>query len=57
MGMPDMDGYQRIQGVQQLMPGMGEGDDIANAALFLASDDSRFVSGQILAVDGGWTSF
>ncbi|MBR1820016.1 MAG: SDR family oxidoreductase, partial [Clostridia bacterium] len=57
MGMPDMDGYGRIQGVQALMPGMGEGSDIANAALFLASDDSAFVSGQIIAVDGGWTSF
>lgn len=31
--------------------------DIANAALFLASDESSFVSGQILAVDGGWTAF
>ncbi len=39
------------------MPGMGEDSDIANAALFLASDESSFVSGQILAVDGGWTSF
>ena len=57
MGMPDMDGYMRLQGVQQLMPGMGKGEDIANLALFLASDDSRFISGQIIAVDGGWTAF
>lgn len=57
MGMPDMDGYGRIQGVQALMPGMGEGSDIAATALFLASDDSAFVSGQIVAVDGGWTAF
>ena len=57
MGMPDMDGYGRIQGVLGLMPGTGEGSDIANAALYLASDDSAFVSGQIIAVDGGWSSF
>ena len=57
MGMPDTDGYGRIQGVLGLMPGQGEGSDIANAALFLASDESAFISGQIVAVDGGWSSF
>ncbi len=29
--------------------------DIANAALFLASDESRYITGQALAVDGGFT--
>ena len=56
MGMPDMDGYGRIQGVQGLMPGTGDPIDIANAALFLASDDSSFINGQILGVDGGWSA-
>ncbi|PYZ91681.1 3-oxoacyl-ACP reductase [Salipaludibacillus keqinensis] len=28
-------------------------DDIANAYLFLASDEARFITGEILAVDGG----
>jgi NAD(P)-dependent dehydrogenase (short-subunit alcohol dehydrogenase family) len=32
---------------------MGTVDDIANAVCFLASDSSRFVTGQILHVDGG----
>jgi NAD(P)-dependent dehydrogenase (short-subunit alcohol dehydrogenase family) len=35
---------------------MGEPDDIANAALYLASDDSKYVTGSILYVDGGWTA-
>ena len=32
---------------------MSEPRDIANAALFLASDDAEFITGVILEVDGG----
>ncbi|GLU37355.1 SDR family NAD(P)-dependent oxidoreductase [Pseudomonas sp. NBRC 100443] len=39
-----------------LTPEVGTPDDVANATLFLASDDSRFITGQTLAVDGGFTS-
>ncbi|TCI65171.1 glucose 1-dehydrogenase [Exiguobacterium sp. SH0S2] len=35
---------------------MGEPDQIASAALFLASSDSSFVNGDVLKVDGGWTA-
>lgn len=34
---------------------LGEPEDLARAALFLASDDAGFVTGQSLAVDGGLT--
>jgi NAD(P)-dependent dehydrogenase (short-subunit alcohol dehydrogenase family) len=33
--------------------GLGHVDDIAAAAAFFASDEGRFISGQVLAVDGG----
>lgn len=56
MGQLDMDGYGRINGVHALMPATGESIDIANCALFLASDDSSFMSGQVVGVDGGWSA-
>ena len=35
---------------------MGEAEDVARAALYLASDDSEFVTGQHLFVDNGFTA-
>ena len=32
---------------------MGEPEDIANAAMFLASDDAAWITGTVLTVDGG----
>lgn len=36
---------------------LGRPDDIAGAALYLASDDCTFVSGHNLLVDGGWMAY
>jgi 3-oxoacyl-[acyl-carrier protein] reductase len=33
---------------------MAEPEDVAGAALFLASDESKYVTGDILTVNGGW---
>lgn len=37
-------------------PHFGDPEDVADAALFLASSESDFVTGDILRVDGGWTA-
>ena len=36
------------------LPRLGRSEDVANAALFLASDESTFITGENLMVDGGW---
>jgi len=35
---------------------MGDGRDTANAVLFLASDEARFITGTEIVVDGGMTA-
>ena len=35
---------------------MGEPEEVANCAVFLASDEASFVTGTAMVVDGGWTA-
>ena len=49
----DADGEAEIAR-KQCLPGYLQAQDLANAALFLAADDSRMCTGQDFIVDGGW---
>ncbi len=40
---------------RQAMGRLGRPEEIAGAALFLACDDSSFMTGQAIVVDGGWS--
>lgn len=44
--------FQSQQPIQRL----GQPGDIAGMALHLASDESSFLTGQVLVIDGGYTS-
>ena len=45
-----------IWGKETILERWGKPSDVAEAALFLASDASDFITGTVLTVDGGWTS-
>lgn len=38
-------------------PRSGTGEEVARLALFLGSEDSSYVNGQCIALDGGWTAY
>jgi NAD(P)-dependent dehydrogenase (short-subunit alcohol dehydrogenase family) len=44
-----------VERKQPLVRGFVDADDVAAAALYLLGDGARAVTGQVLAVDGGWS--
>ena len=46
---------RRLIELQTPMGRLGDADDIAWAAVYLASDEAKFVTGQVLSPNGGWT--
>jgi NAD(P)-dependent dehydrogenase (short-subunit alcohol dehydrogenase family) len=52
----NMDEARRINGPKHLLNRLGEPDEIAEAALFLAGDGASFMTGADLLVDGGYTA-
>lgn len=50
----DDDYFKRLNGLHPM--GLGEPEDIANAILFLLSDMSKWMTGAVVNVDGGFTA-
>lgn len=57
MATPNPFGLERAMAGISLNPRTGEPEEIATVALFLASDDSKFVNGVVIAADAGWTAY
>ncbi|MCM3715327.1 SDR family oxidoreductase [Alkalihalobacillus oceani] len=50
-------GIGRTQPGLAINPRTGKPEDIANIALFLASDEADFVNGTVITADAGWTAY
>jgi NAD(P)-dependent dehydrogenase (short-subunit alcohol dehydrogenase family) len=53
---PDPEQAYREMSASQAIGRMGRPDEIAAAALYLASDEAAFVTGAAFAIDGGWSA-
>ncbi|WP_375461736.1 SDR family oxidoreductase [uncultured Enterovirga sp.] len=53
---PDPAAFRRSLEIRQPMNRLGRPSEIAQAILFLASDESSFCTGTLLFADGGWTA-
>lgn len=58
MTEPFLKDPERLEGIvgRTMMKRMGEVDEMIGPAVFLASDASTYVTGQIIYIDGGWTA-
>ncbi len=55
-GATDIDAARDAVGQLHALGHMGEPDDIAWGVVYLASDESKFVTGAELVIDGGYTT-
>ena len=55
-GATDLDAARREVGALHPLGHMGEPDDIAWGVVYLVSDESKFVTGAELVIDGGYTA-
>ena len=54
--LPDLEATRQAVGALHPVGHMGEPDDVAWGAVYLASDEAKFVTGTELVIDGGYTA-
>jgi NAD(P)-dependent dehydrogenase (short-subunit alcohol dehydrogenase family) len=54
---PNPEGAQLLYKVASLMPRTGDPKEVAELALFLVSDKSKFMNGSCVVIDAGWSVF
>ncbi len=52
---PDPEAAYREMASSQALGRMGRPEEVAAAVLYLASDESAFITGTALLIDGGWS--
>jgi NAD(P)-dependent dehydrogenase (short-subunit alcohol dehydrogenase family) len=55
--LPERDAIMRALAERHMMRRLGRPEEVVAMALFLASDESSFMTGSVVTVDGGWTAF
>lgn len=56
MTAPSMEDAMLYYKMHTQLPYFGNPEDVAHGVVFLASDESRFMTGAELVIDGGWTA-
>jgi NAD(P)-dependent dehydrogenase (short-subunit alcohol dehydrogenase family) len=54
---PNKLGFEKLNLGITTNPRAGEPEEIAQLALFLASDKASFINGAVITADGGWTAY
>ncbi|HLK86559.1 MAG TPA: SDR family oxidoreductase [Candidatus Binataceae bacterium] len=55
--LPDKEGIWNAIEERHMMRRFGQPHEVVTMAIFLASDESSFMTGSVVAVDGGWSAF